>query len=43
MKFTITATHGDARAAELTVNKKKIDTPAFHDHWHIWFSEVPRC
>ena len=29
MKFTITATHGDARAAELTVNKKKIDTPAF--------------
>ena len=29
MKFTITATHGNARAAELTVNKKKIDTPAF--------------
>ena len=29
MKFTITATHGNARAAELTVNEKKIDTPAF--------------
>ena len=29
MKFTITATHGNARAAELTVNEKKIDTPIF--------------
>ena len=29
MKFTITATHGTARAAELTVNEKKINTPTF--------------
>ena len=29
MKFNITATYGNARVADLTVNEKKIDTPAF--------------
>ena len=29
MKFTITSTYGNARAADLTVNGKKIDTPTF--------------
>ena len=29
MKFTITSTYGNARAADLTINERKIDTPAF--------------
>ena len=29
MKFTITSTYGNARAADLTINEKKIDTPTF--------------
>ena len=29
MKFTITSKYGNARAADLTINEKKIETPAF--------------
>ena len=29
MKFTITSKYGNARAADLTINEKKINTPAF--------------
>ena len=29
MKFTITSTYGNARAANIIINKKNLNTPAF--------------